>query len=98
MNGIFLIIAIPFLFFYAIWYTVCQVRSEKSFTPRLILLSFITFNIVYITVIGNMLEMGENYRFRLMIDPYYFLFFALLLQSFVPALKQPKKNRGKDSK
>ncbi len=49
-------------------------RRPISF-PYALTLLFIWSNLVYVTVVGNAFELGENNRFRFMVDP---LFLALL--------------------
>ncbi len=56
-------------------------------TPQVVLLLFILLTIAYTTVLGNLLEVGENNRFRFTIDPLYTILFALLLRDIVGGVR-----------
>ncbi len=56
-------------------------------TPQVVLLLFILLTIAYTTVLGNLLEVGENNRFRFTIDPLYTLLFALLLRDIAGGVR-----------
>lgn len=43
---------------------------------------FVAFTIVYVALVGNALELGENNRFRFMIEPLIFALIAWLLDGF----------------
>jgi hypothetical protein len=45
--------------------------------------AFITFTILYFTVMANFLDLGENNRFRFVLDPLVLVVFGLLLQNAV---------------
>jgi hypothetical protein len=49
----------------------------------LAVLAFITFTIVYFTVMANFTDLGENNRFRFALDPLVLLLFGLLLQNSI---------------
>ncbi len=53
--------------------------GERSDRRRGTLLAFMAFAVLYVTVVGNLLENGENNRFRLMIDPLLWLFVAFAI-------------------
>jgi len=48
--------------------------------PRALTMLFVWVTIVYVTVAGNLLEAGENNRFRFLVEPFYLVFLALLIQ------------------
>ena len=54
-------------------------RSSSAITPRCILTVFLFSTILYVAVVGNMLEIGENCRFRFMVDPLFIMLLALAL-------------------
>lgn len=52
-------------------------ESNRIFTA---VVTFITFTILYFTVMANFLDLGENNRFRFALDPLVLLLFGRLLQ------------------
>ncbi len=48
--------------------------------PQKILLSFIMFNILYVTIVGNIAETGENMRFRFLLLPFTYILLGTLIQ------------------
>ena len=57
-------------------------------SPRLILVLFMLWNILFVSVAGNMLDIGENNRFRFVIDPFILLLVVFSLRNFI----QPKRS------
>jgi hypothetical protein len=57
--------------------------------PFLLALFFIWLNIIYVTVTGNQLEVGENNRFRFLVDPFYLILLGIFLTRGFP---RPEKN------
>jgi hypothetical protein len=47
--------------------------------PLALTVVFLWINIVYVTLVGNSFEVGENNRFRVMIDPFMTVMVALFL-------------------
>ena len=47
------------------------------------LILYVCFNIVYVALVGNCFEVGENNRFRFMTDPFYLVLLGLFLQRFL---------------
>lgn len=50
---------------------------------------FLALNIVFVTVVGNLVETGENNRFRFDIDMAYMTLFGVLLSDLVGRLRRP---------
>lgn len=57
--------------------------------PQNLLVLFLLYNILFVTLVGNTLDIGENNRFRYVIDPFLLLFPVFLLR-----LKHPRTNTG----
>lgn len=53
--------------------------TPDNITAKKITFLYIIFNIFYVTLIGNFFEIGENNRFRFMIDPFYMILLGLLI-------------------
>lgn len=49
---------------------------------QIAVITFITFTMLYFTVLANFFDLGENNRFRFTLDPIVFLLFGKLLQEF----------------
>jgi hypothetical protein len=47
---------------------VAVLRTRRT-DPRAVTLLFIWWTVVYVGVVGNLSEYGENYRFRFVLDP-----------------------------
>lgn len=79
----FLYIFIPFLY---CWGIVLALKGKKLLNltdEELFLIKYIVFNIIYVTIIGNFFETGENMRFRLLLLPYTYLLIGLFLRYII---------------
>ncbi len=57
--------------------------SKKDFLKKnKLIITYLFFNILWLTLIGNLFETGENNRFRFLIEPFYFIIITLLLHEF----------------
>ena len=52
---------------------------------------FIISNIIFVTLCANLLEVGENNRFRYMIEPYICIILALIISDLYNRVKTVKK-------
>jgi len=76
----FLYFLLPVLF---IWGLITIAKGKTLFNygrAELITITYTIFNIIYITIAGNLLEVSENMRFRFLILPFLFIFSGLLLK------------------
>lgn len=48
--------------------------------PQVLLILFMTYNVFFVTLVGNTMDIGENNRFRFVIDPFIPLLSAFLLR------------------
>jgi hypothetical protein len=60
-------------------------QTDRSQTA---VIAFITFTILYFSVLANFFDLGENNRFRFTLDPIVFLLFGKLFQEFVVRWKR----------
>lgn len=68
----------------AILYGVRILFTPEQYDPAfLALIAFMTFTIVYFTVMANFMDLGENNRFRFALDPLALLLFGRLVQNLV---------------
>jgi hypothetical protein len=80
----FLYIFIPILY---IWGIILMIKGKKllNFTKnQSIMLNYFMFNVIYVTLIGNFIETGENMRFRLLCVPFIYILIALLFKYITP--------------
>ena len=77
-------IHLNFLYFFipalCIWGLITITKGKNLFKyrkPQLMTIVYALFNIVYVTVIGNLFEVSENMRFRFLIVPLLYVFLAL---------------------
>lgn len=81
-TGTFLLVAIPLLWLWSAWQTL------RLDTPRASTLAFLLFNVLFISVLSNMLSCFESNRYRFPLDPFHMvmagLFVASMLGDFTP--------------
>ncbi len=92
MTGVFLIIGIPFLFVYGIIETARAWRENGNNRATGVTLLYLSGTVVYLSVVGNLMELGENYRFRFLIDPFYIVFLGLFIEGTLCSIKARKKS------
>ncbi|MBN2290410.1 MAG: hypothetical protein JXQ83_13830, partial [Candidatus Glassbacteria bacterium] len=69
---------------------VLNLRGSGTADPAAALtVAFLLFNILYVTLVGNLLELGENSRFRFMVDPCILVILALFLRRFTAWAEKP---------
>ncbi len=76
----FLYLFIPFLY---CWATILAIKGQNFLDlsrAEMLVIRYIVFNIIYITLIGNLIEVGENMRFRFLILPSLYILVALFLR------------------
>jgi hypothetical protein len=66
-DGVFLIALYVFALVAGLWLTVRRLRPGAD--AATVLVAFSTLALLYLVVVGNLAEVGENYRFRLVIQP-----------------------------
>jgi hypothetical protein len=62
-------------------------KIEKSIK---VILMFLIFNILYVMLLGNLLEFGENNRFRYYTEIYHFIIWGIILKLFFKKLQKNK--------
>jgi len=75
--GYFSMVSIPLILIFGM---IKIFREETQFRVKTILV-FLIFNIVYVMIIGNFFELGENNRFRYYTEIYHLIIWAILFQS-----------------
>jgi hypothetical protein len=64
-------------------------RRNQLSTPENGLMLFMLVNILYVTLIGNVMEIGENNRFRFVIDPLILILFVFFIKNLMASLLVP---------
>jgi hypothetical protein len=83
--GLFVVAAYLFALAVGLWVTVRGLRPGAPAST--VTVAFAVLTIVYVGVVGNLAEVGENYRFRFVVDP-----LAVALVAFgVRALRQRRR-------
>lgn len=89
----FVLIGFPLLLFYA----AKRLRSELLAGQRgafTVTLAFMLATTVYLTIVSIAFEVGENNRFRFLLEPWLFAFLGLWLQySFLPRVQRWRRRR-----
>ncbi|HSK65790.1 MAG TPA: hypothetical protein VK888_02605, partial [Anaerolineales bacterium] len=58
-------------------------RDKQLNYGTLAVVAYVTFNIIYFTIMANFTDLGENNRFRFALDPLVLLLFGALVQNSV---------------
>jgi hypothetical protein len=85
--GLFIAIGLPILFLYLSILILISLKRPVDLAFVLTLL-FIWTNIAYVSVVGNMVEVGENNRFRFIIDPLFLVILGLFMESVIMRVKR----------
>jgi hypothetical protein len=65
-----LLAGLPMLFFYGCWKVLRPGTGKEALTSaQRVTLAYICFNILYVALVGNTFDVGENNRFRFSTDP-----------------------------
>jgi hypothetical protein len=77
-DGVFLIALYLFALAAGIWITARELRPGAD--AAIVLVAFCTLTLVYVTFVGSIAEVGENYRFRFVLEPLAFVLAAAGVQ------------------
>ena len=78
-TGIFLMIGLPALWLWSVYYLVTGVRRKTFDRVAAILIGFLLLNIAYVTAIANFLSSFENNRYRFPLDAFYLVLLGIAL-------------------
>jgi len=78
----FLYVFIPVLY---IWSLIVALKPHKAHLGKAgtVFFQFVAFNVVYVTIIGNLIDVSENMRFRFLLVPFTYILLALLLNKLI---------------
>ena len=66
-----MLILIPAILFFGLRRIIRVLRSREAVNAAQLTLAFIAINLLYVSLISNIFEMGENNRIRFMMDPMF---------------------------
>jgi hypothetical protein len=66
-DGLFLVAAYVFALLFGLWIAVKRLRPNAD--AATVTIAFATLTTVYVSLVGNFAEVGENFRFRFVVDP-----------------------------
>lgn len=101
--GFFLLAGFLIAVIYGAFIIFRELRKKTPDSPLLVTALFFLITIVYVTVMGNCLEVGENERFRFNIDPLLLVLFGVFLTRSIEHLgrtyrTEPESHSGKVSR
>lgn len=90
-TGIFLLVGLPALWLWSIYYLVSGVLKKRLATPVAVVTGFLLFNITYLTAVSNFLSSFENNRYRFQIDAFFVILFGIALEQLLRKLSSPAR-------
>jgi hypothetical protein len=85
-TGVFLMIGLPTLWLWSMYYLAAGVRRKTLDTSIAILIGFMLLNITYVTAVANFLSSFENNRYRFPLDAFYVVLLGIALTKVPPQL------------
>ena len=62
--------------------------------PENMLVFFMAYNIFFVTLVGNLMDIGENNRFRFTVDPFILILFVFFLQNMTAKILRRTSNKA----
>jgi hypothetical protein len=90
-TGIFLLIGLPTLWLWTIYYLVKGFRKQTLAQPTAVLIGFLLFDIIYMTAVANFLSSYEGNRFRFQVDAFFVILFGIALEQLRRKAFHPAK-------
>jgi hypothetical protein len=81
-TGTFLMIGLPLLWAGGICYLISGIRNRTLDRAGVALLSFLLFNITYLTAVANFLSSFENNRYRFPVDGFFVILLGIAVERF----------------
>ena len=88
-TGIFLLIGLPALWLWSIYYLVNGVRRKTLAQPVAVVIGFMLFNITYLSAVANFLSSFENNRYRFQVDAFFVVLLGIALEQLRRKFSRP---------
>ena len=75
----FMVLGYSFLVFYGLFLIIRGLKRKPKDGSFPLTILFLWLNILYVTLVGNAFEVGENNRFRFLIDPFFIILLGVFL-------------------
>ncbi len=62
--------------------------------PETLLVVFMAYNILFVTIIGNLMDIGENNRFRFTVDPFVLVLFIFFVRNAIASISSRISGAG----
>lgn len=82
-TGTYLLIGLPALFCWGVWRVWNEARAGRWKEPKTVLLTYLLFQIGFMTAIVNFLSCYENNRYRLPIDPFFVVLLGMAIERII---------------
>ncbi len=92
--GFFILLGFLLACGWGAWFVFGRLRGGHSGDPATLAVMYMLICIFYTALVGNMLEVGENYRFRFDVDPLVLILFGMFASDVARRLRHPEKPRG----
>ncbi len=79
-TGTFLLVGLPALWLWSIFYLVNGVRRKTIPPPIAVVIGFFLFNITFLTGVSNFLSSFENNRYRFQVDAFFVILLGIALE------------------
>jgi hypothetical protein len=79
-TGTFLLVGLPALWLWSVYYLVNGVRRKTIPPPIAVVIGFFLFNITYLTGVSNFLSSFENNRYRFQVDAFFVILSGIALE------------------
>jgi hypothetical protein len=90
-TGIFLLIGLPSVWLWTIYYLVNGIHKKTLAQPAAVLIGFLFFNITYMTAVSNFLSSYEGNRYRFQVDAFFVILFGIALEQLRRKFFRPAK-------
>src|SRR5580658_597726 len=96
-TGTWLLIGLPLLFCWGVYLVWRGVRGDGWRQPATALLTYLLFQIAFMTAVVNLLSCFENNRYRLPIDPFFVALLGMAAERVLSAFQSRSERTSPNS-